>query len=136
MTPTRCQPPVAYSCSAGSPRTVSSVSSVKLAAGARFDLRHQRTRDPASPRPPVHEQLRDVGAMRLVRRPRRMHRHAADDPRVVSSHENERARVRTIDGPAPPLTRIIDRERAHEADARAAVDGVDEQPRKLIEIVW
>lgn len=51
----------------------------------------------------MHQELRDVGAMRLVWRPRRMQRHAADNPVVVSRDEDNRAWIGAFESPSPPL---------------------------------
>jgi len=82
----------------------------------------------------VDEELADIGAMRLVGRPRGMQRDSADDARLVARDENDRARVGALERGAPPLARRIDGKRLHEADAGAAVNGVGQDHRQLVDI--
>ena len=41
----------------------------------------------------MNQQLRNVGAMRLVRGPRRVQLDSTDDPSDIPSHEEDRPRV-------------------------------------------
>jgi hypothetical protein len=72
-------------------------------AGAYLDRLHQGASDSVPARPPVHEELGNVGTMRLIGRPRRVQRHAADDAEVVSRDQEDCARVGALERRPPPL---------------------------------
>jgi hypothetical protein len=55
-------------------------------------------------------------------------------PASSRATNHNRARVGALERPLPPFARCIDGERAHEADAGPAVDGVGEELCELVEI--
>ncbi len=77
-------------------------------AGACLDRLHQGSSDSLPARPPMHEELGDIGAMRLIGWPRRVQRHAAGDAEVVPRDQHDRARVGALECRPPPLPGGID----------------------------
>src|SRR4029078_10282850 len=82
--------------------------------------------------PPVHDELGNVRAMRLIRGPRWMHLHGPDNALVIARDEKHGPLARGRDGVAPPRFRSIERERCEKAHRRAGVHGIDQQPREIL----
>ena len=82
----------------------------------------------------MHEELRDVSAVRLVRR-RREHDLDGPDDRVAEERSEEQAPV-SLDVLGPGRERLaclLVRERRHVADGRATRDAVGEHGREPVE---
>ena len=76
----------------------------------------------------MDEHLREVGAVRLVLRLREHELDGADDAGVVLGDEQRPPPGLDVGSDAPPeRMRALGLERVEEADARAAVDRVDQQ---------
>ena len=78
----------------------------------------------------MHHQFRDFGAVRLVRRPRRMHLHRTGNAVNVPRDEEHGARMCRAERVAPPAFRFGDAQWREEADRGAGLDGVNEELRQ------
>src|SRR5215510_16295006 len=115
MTPTRCHPVFMYSVfSRITANRVECQQREPCGSSAVLDLRHPRAADALPTGAPMHEQFCDVGAMWLIRRPRRMQRHAAGNAEFVTRDEDDGSRVGLFERRSPPLARFADRQRTHE----------------------
>jgi hypothetical protein len=74
----------------------------------------------------VHDELHDVGAMRLVRRPGWVRLHRADDAFFVARDQEDRAAMRGREMAAPPVERLLGSDRK-ETDRSAGIDGIHQQ---------
>lgn len=67
------------------------------AAGLFFDSLHELHTDSIASGSTMHDQLGDVGAMRLIRRPTRMKLHRSDDVAAFARDEKNRTRPRLLE---------------------------------------
>src|SRR5215510_1065810 len=94
MTPTRCHPVFMYSVfSRITANRVECQQREPCGSPAVLDLRHPRAADALPTGAPMHEQFCDVGAMWLIRRPRRMQRHAAGDAAFITRDKYDGSRL-------------------------------------------
>ena len=83
----------------------------------------------------MHHQLGDLGAVRLVRRPRRMQLHGTGDAIGVARDEEHGARSRGAERATPPSVCIGDAQWREEADRGAGINRVNEQLRQRADVV-
>src|SRR6266568_3378562 len=96
-----------------------------------LDRLHQRGAQASATPAAMHDQLHDLRAMRLVRRPGRMELDGAYDSFEIASDEKDGARISRGNRPLPPLLGSFERERRQKADRRSGVDRVHEKTREL-----
>lgn len=97
---------------------------------------HECSSQALAARPAVHDQFRDLRAVRLVGRPRGNDLHGTDElSLLVASNKDDAARVGTREEAGPPLERVVDRQWREKTDCRAGIDGIDEKARKRKQIL-
>ena len=99
-----------------------------------FQISHQCPGQPPAARPSMHQELRDVSPMGLIRSPGGMQLHGPDDAGRVARSQDDRPRAGAGDRAAPPVPRLIPRQPGHETDRGVPVDHVDEQVGELLEV--
>ena len=99
-----------------------------------LDRSHQTSAKSRSTASPVDQQLRDLSAVRLVRRPRRVKLHRAHDLIAIARDEEDRARVSCRERLAPPVFGAVDRQRREKAYGSARLDRVDKEPSERPDI--
>src|ERR1043166_1691678 len=103
-----------------------------LLGGVALELFHECAGDAASTRAPMDHELGDVGAVWLVRCPRRLQLDSADNPVAISRDQDHRARRRARERLPPPSGSFLAAQVRHEADASTTLDGVHEHSREPI----
>jgi hypothetical protein len=84
----------------------------------------------------VNEELCDLGTVRLIRRQREDHLHRPDEVAVDEGSQNEPAALLGLGDKALECTTcLLERERRHVADRRAAGDAVVEDGRERVELL-
>jgi hypothetical protein len=96
-------------------------------ASPAFDGLHQLRAHARAAPPAMHQQLHDLRAMRLVRRPGRVELDRANDTFGIASDEEDCARMGCRKGTAPPVFCVRKRERREKTHGGAGVDGVDQE---------
>ena len=102
-----------------------------VGSGALFDGLHKRASDAVAAGAAVHEQLRDIGPVRLVLRPGPEDLDGAHDLFAKLSDEQfTTAREHVVARGMPETPGLGALEREHEADGRATLDAIDQHLRK------
>src|SRR4030088_1585313 len=75
----------------------------------------------------VYQQLRNLGAMRLVRCPGRVELDGTRDPFDIASYEEDCAGVGCRNGPSPPVCSALERERREKTHGSSRLDRVHQK---------
>ena len=82
----------------------------------------------------MYQQLRNLRAMGLVRRPGRVELDGTSDPFEIASHEEDRTGVGCRNGPSPPVFSAFERERREKTHGSSRFDRVDQKLSESSEI--
>src|SRR4051794_9733590 len=100
--------------------------------GAAFDLLHQHRAEALAACAAMHEKLRNVGAMRLIRHRCGTELDGAGNAVVIACDENDACvgEIRT-----PPLLRRLKRRRVEKADRGTGGGGIEQEEREVANVV-
>jgi len=98
-------------------------------------LAHERFASAEATDAAVHEEFRDVGAVRLVLGLREHELHGAYDAGAVLGDEKGAGAVGDLASDVAPESRcLLERQREHEAHRCAAFNAVDQDERELVDL--
>src|SRR5881397_1304404 len=95
---------------------------------------HQLSAQACAAAPAVYQQLRNLPAMRLVRRPGRMKLDGTDDPFDIASYEEDCTGAGCRNGSSPPAFSALERKRREKTHGSSRLDRVDQKPSESSEI--
>ena len=98
---------------------------------------HQSPAQPPAAAGPMHQQLRHLRPMRLIRRPRRLQLHRPNNlstPLGIPSDEENRTRMRRGERPSPPLLRPLNRQWQNKTHRRPGLHRIHQKPCERTQI--
>src|SRR5438309_7899215 len=95
---------------------------------------HELSAQARAAAPATYRQLRNLGAMRLVRCPGRAEWDGTRDPFDIASHEEDRAEAGCRNGPSPPVFSALERGRREKTHGSSRLDRVHQKQSESSEI--